>query len=334
MLIDPWSVSAESIDALAAQFFAASLFPYLGFLYLLNRKEVNCPPLANFGFRFLLVFVFATIPAGIYAKTHYHDILANVDWLHGSAESLLTITNLLIVLGFRQASQAEHEATTTRPRSEGAKVGAQLVPTLMMLLGAPLLSGLFATVHAEPSNALSFPTWIIHVSSLVEWLVAMGLVWEYSQRSRNERWKGLTWGMVPLHTSGICACTYHLFYNAPSLNALVLLQAALTFAGNCTMAFATFRIGAKREGEDNGGDVDGDEVGVERSLVGFEDMGKTKNSDLMLIGKVFALSAIGSAGVKWGSLLFDAPFSASLPLALTLITVPTALNVVKWASRK
>lgn len=30
------------------------------------------------------------------AKTHYGTALANVDWLHGSAESLLTVTNLLI----------------------------------------------------------------------------------------------------------------------------------------------------------------------------------------------------------------------------------------------
>jgi hypothetical protein len=30
------------------------------------------------------------------AKTHYGTSLANVDWLHGSAESLLTVTNLLI----------------------------------------------------------------------------------------------------------------------------------------------------------------------------------------------------------------------------------------------
>jgi hypothetical protein len=30
------------------------------------------------------------------AKTAYGTALANVDWLHGSAESLLTITNLLI----------------------------------------------------------------------------------------------------------------------------------------------------------------------------------------------------------------------------------------------
>lgn len=33
---------------------------------------------------------------------NYGTSLANVDWLHGGAESLLTITNLLIVLGLRE----------------------------------------------------------------------------------------------------------------------------------------------------------------------------------------------------------------------------------------
>ena len=37
------------------------------------------------------------------AKTHYGTSLANVDWLHGTAESLLTVTNVLIVLGLRRA---------------------------------------------------------------------------------------------------------------------------------------------------------------------------------------------------------------------------------------
>ncbi|OSX72783.1 hypothetical protein BU14_0404s0010 [Porphyra umbilicalis] len=98
---DPWSISAAAADALAAQLFAASLFPYLAFLYFLSRPETGCPKGAYRGFAFLLVFVFATIPAGIYAKVVVGDILANVDWLHGSAESLLTVTNLLIVGGFR-----------------------------------------------------------------------------------------------------------------------------------------------------------------------------------------------------------------------------------------
>lgn len=82
--------------------FAVSLFPYLGFLWFMTRSG-KFPRLAVRGFYFLLVFVAVTIPAGIYAKIHYGDMLANIDWLHGSAESFLTLSNILVVLGFRQA---------------------------------------------------------------------------------------------------------------------------------------------------------------------------------------------------------------------------------------
>ena len=113
------------IQSLAANLFASSIFPYAAFLYYLTKSK-KTPGKALFGFYFLLVFVFATIPAGIYgespahpcflqictpcrpmirlltllvfaaAKLKYGTILANVDWLHGSAESFLTITNLFI----------------------------------------------------------------------------------------------------------------------------------------------------------------------------------------------------------------------------------------------
>ncbi len=82
--------------------FALSLFPYLGFLWFITRSGVT-PRLALIGFYVLLVFVAVTIPAGIYAKVHYGEMLANVDWLHGSAEFFLTLSNILVVLGFRQA---------------------------------------------------------------------------------------------------------------------------------------------------------------------------------------------------------------------------------------
>ncbi len=82
--------------------FAVSLFPYLGFLWFLTRSKLT-PRLALVGFYMTLVFVAVTIPAGLYAKIHYGDELANVDWLHGSAESFLTLANILVVLGFRQA---------------------------------------------------------------------------------------------------------------------------------------------------------------------------------------------------------------------------------------
>lgn len=82
--------------------FAISLFPYLGFLWFMTRSR-KTPRLALIGFYILLVFVAVTIPAGIYAKVHYGEELANVDWLHGSAEVFLTLSNILVVLGFRQA---------------------------------------------------------------------------------------------------------------------------------------------------------------------------------------------------------------------------------------
>jgi hypothetical protein len=82
--------------------FALSLFPYLGFLWFLTRSQ-QMPKLALYGFYGTLVFVAVTIPAGIYAKLQYGEQLANIDWLHGSAELFLTLTNILIVLGFREA---------------------------------------------------------------------------------------------------------------------------------------------------------------------------------------------------------------------------------------
>ena len=82
--------------------FAVSLFPYLGFLWFMTRSG-QTPRLALIGFYVLLIFVAVTIPAGIYAQANYHQSLANVDWLHGSAEAFLTLSNILVVLGFRKA---------------------------------------------------------------------------------------------------------------------------------------------------------------------------------------------------------------------------------------
>jgi hypothetical protein len=84
--------------------FALSLFPYLGFLWFISRVP-QMPKLALYGFYGTLVFVGVTIPAGIYAKVAYQEQLANIDWLHGGAEVFLTLANILVVLGFRQAVQ-------------------------------------------------------------------------------------------------------------------------------------------------------------------------------------------------------------------------------------
>jgi hypothetical protein len=82
--------------------FAISLFPYLGFLWFMTKK-VETPKVALIGFYLTLVFVAVTIPIGAYAQFKLHKSLADVDVLHGEAELFLTISNLVIVMGFSQA---------------------------------------------------------------------------------------------------------------------------------------------------------------------------------------------------------------------------------------
>jgi Protein of unknown function (DUF3593) len=84
--------------------FALSLFPYLGFLWFLTKSK-QTPKLALWGFYMLLVFVAVTIPAGLYAQKVLGQSLANVDAIHGGAEFFLTLSNILVVLGFRQGIQ-------------------------------------------------------------------------------------------------------------------------------------------------------------------------------------------------------------------------------------
>ena len=62
--------------------------------------------------------------------------------------------------------------------------------------------------------------------------------------------------MTPLLGGALCACTFHFFYNSPSLAPLVALQAGLTVVGNATMWVAAWRVfeatRGRREGEDKG----------------------------------------------------------------------------------
>jgi hypothetical protein len=92
------------LDALAgvdpAPLFGLSLFPYLAFLWWAWRSK-RFPPLALLGFAMTLVFVAVTIAAALLAESQYGRQLADVDALHGGAESLLTLSNLLVLLGFR-----------------------------------------------------------------------------------------------------------------------------------------------------------------------------------------------------------------------------------------
>lgn len=118
--------------------------PYLGFLYFLGYEANRTPKMSQFGFSFLLLFVVSTVATGIVSKSVYgalwnfwrgawgiscsHDVaihdsgssqaslllwpgcsLADVDWLHGAAEALLTTSNLYVAFGFRNALAGDAE---------------------------------------------------------------------------------------------------------------------------------------------------------------------------------------------------------------------------------
>jgi len=367
----------EEAEQMAGPFFGASLFPYLTFLWLLAREENKCPKGVTVGFATCLVFVFLTIPAAIAAQVLYGVSLADSDWLHGSAESLLTVTNLITVVAFRQALDSKEKgtpmplsATSWSPMSwllfgltTLVAVTAILPAVSDPLVHTKYLDGFmdlpftFESIGAnpEPENALSITTWIIHISSLVEFLVAMGFSWRWATVVDNKAWKGLTWGLLPLHSSGITACTYHLFYNR--IPFLVPLQALLTCVGNTTAAIATYRIARSNGWEPEGVDEQWISVadslfnapsfdftareaavlskGEKESLVGFEDLGQALagDNDYSFLIKLFAGCAVASYVIKYGETYFSFPYDANPYAGLAFILVPSGLNAYKWYRR-
>ena len=86
-----------SIDNTAL--FAASIFPYAIFLfYLYKIKSVN--NLVKTGYTLTVLFVFITIVVSIYTLNYFNKTLVEVDFLHGFAESFLTLSDFIILLGF------------------------------------------------------------------------------------------------------------------------------------------------------------------------------------------------------------------------------------------
>ena len=79
--------------------FSASIVPYLIFLfYLYKIKSVNI--LVKTGFSLTVFFVLITIVLSIFSLTYYNKTLVEVDFLHGSAEFFLTLSDFVILFGF------------------------------------------------------------------------------------------------------------------------------------------------------------------------------------------------------------------------------------------
>ena len=86
-----------SIDNTAL--FAASIIPYAFFLYYLYKiNSVN--KFVKIGFSLTVLFVFITILISIYTLNYYNKSLVEIDFLHGSAEFFLTLSDFVILYGF------------------------------------------------------------------------------------------------------------------------------------------------------------------------------------------------------------------------------------------
>jgi hypothetical protein len=93
---------AKIIDAIF-QLSSVIYFVFLvSLLFVYRRDKSVFSPITVFGFWFVLFFVAVTIVCMHFSKLRGYPTLTHDDVLHGFAESLLTLSNLLIVIGIQQ----------------------------------------------------------------------------------------------------------------------------------------------------------------------------------------------------------------------------------------
>ena len=96
-------------------------------------------------------------------------------------------------------------------------------------------------------HELSFGTWIIHISSVIEWIYAIFIIYKISNFKKLKIYYWLSLSMIPNLIGAMCAITWHIFDNQTALYGLVTLQGIFTFIGNSTLAVATIAIYKKTE---------------------------------------------------------------------------------------
>jgi len=97
---DLFSKFIEKLGSIDNTFlFAVSIIPYVIFLfYLYKIKSLNI--FVKTGFSLTVLFVFITILVSIFTLNYYDKTLVEVDFLHGFAESFLTLSDFVILFGF------------------------------------------------------------------------------------------------------------------------------------------------------------------------------------------------------------------------------------------
>ena len=91
-------------------------------------------------------------------------------------------------------------------------------------------------------HALSLGTWWIHITSVLEWVLAIVAVQAFGRQRGEPAWRWLALAMLPALVSAMAARTWHLFDNSEALRGLVVFQAATTLLGNACLALAAWNL--------------------------------------------------------------------------------------------
>ena len=91
-------------------------------------------------------------------------------------------------------------------------------------------------------HELSFGTWLIHISSVIEWIFTIFVIYKISTYKEYNLFFLLSLSMVPNLIGAMCAITWHIYDNQQNLYGLVSLQGIFTFIGNSTLALAAIKI--------------------------------------------------------------------------------------------
>ncbi len=91
-------------------------------------------------------------------------------------------------------------------------------------------------------HELSFGTWLIHISSVIEWIFAIFVINKISKYEKYNLFFWISIAMVPNLIGAMCAIAWHIYDNQDSLYGLVTMQGIFTLIGNSTLALAAIRI--------------------------------------------------------------------------------------------
>ena len=91
-------------------------------------------------------------------------------------------------------------------------------------------------------HELSFGTWLIHISSVIEWIFTIFVIYKISAYKEYNLFFWLSLAMIPNLIGAMCAITWHIYDNQEILYGLVTLQGISTLIGNSTLAISTIAI--------------------------------------------------------------------------------------------